>query len=91
MPTWKTPKLKSLARILLSIKNEKDMLAFLRDIATVEELNDLSTRWQAAELLHAGMSYRDIAKKTGLSTTTVTRIAFWMNHGEGGYTSALEK
>ena len=37
------------------------------------------------------MSYQDIAQKTGLSTTTVTRIAHWLKHGEGGYKTALKK
>lgn len=89
MSTWKTAKLKYLANTLLSINTEKDMLAFLRDIATPEELDELSTRWQAAKLIHTGASYRDIAKKTGLSTTTVTRVAHWVKNGEGGYKSLL--
>jgi TrpR-related protein YerC/YecD len=91
MQQWKNKKLKSLAQALIHIDNEKDMLAFLRDVATIEELNDLSTRWQAAKLIHEGIPYRKISEKTGLSTTTVTRIAFWVNHGEGGYKNLLEK
>ena len=91
MAHWKTNTLKALAQVLMSIETEKEMLAFLRDIATVEELEDLSTRWHAAQLIHKGVPYRDIAKQTGLSTTTVTRIAFWVNHGEGGYRALLEK
>jgi len=90
MPTWKTKKLKSLADTLLSIHTQKDMLAFLRDIATLEELDALTTRWQAAKLILEGISYRDIAKKTGLSTATVTRVAHWVKHGEGGYTALLD-
>lgn len=89
MSTWKTLKLKKLAKTLLSIKSEKEMLAFLRDVATVEELEALSSRWEVAQLLDKGISYREIAKKTGVSTATITRIAHWLNHGEGGYRSAL--
>ena len=88
---WKTPKLKRLATALVSIKTENEMQNFLRDLCTLEELAELSNRWQAAEMLNKGVSYREIAIKTGMSTTTVTRIAHWMNNGEGGYKKALEK
>ena len=90
MSTWKTPKLKRLAHALQSLHQEDDLLNFLRDLCTLEELNELGSRWQAAELLAKGLSYRDVAAKTGLSTTTVSRIAHWLHHGEGGYRAALE-
>jgi len=28
---------------------------------------------------------------TGASTATITRIASWLNHGEGGYRAMLDK
>ena len=90
MKTWKTTKLKSLARAFLSFKTERELLNFFRDLMTLEELEELSGRWEAVLLLEKGIPYRDIAKKTGLSTATITRIASWLNHGEGGYRSALE-
>jgi len=88
---WRTPKLKKLAQALLSIDNEPAMLKFLRDLCTLEELEEISSRWQVVLLLEKGISYRDIAKKTGVSTTTVTRIAHWLNHGEGGYKVVADK
>ena len=90
MSNWKTQKLKKLAQAFLSIKNEKAMVNFLRDLCTLEELEGMSSRWEVAALLGEGMSYRDIASKTGVSTTTVTRIAHWLNHGEGGYSAVLK-
>lgn len=92
MPTnWKNARLKNLAHALISLKNEKDILNFLRDLCTLEELNELSTRWGIAQMLAKGESYRSIAEKTKVSTTTVTRIAWWLEHGEGGYKMALKK
>ena len=91
MIQWKTIKLKRLAHALLSLKTEREMLAFLRDAATLEELDELGTRWDVVLELNKGKSYRDIAKKTGVSTATVTRIAHWFRHGEGGYQAALKK
>ncbi|MBD3281373.1 DNA-binding transcriptional regulator [Candidatus Uhrbacteria bacterium] len=89
MTTWRTNKLKRLAKALLAIKNEQEMLSFLRDIATLEELEALSSRWDVVLELEKGTSYREIAKKTGVSTATITRIAHWLKHGEGGYRAAL--
>ena len=91
MSTWKTPKLKQLARALLSLRTEDEMLAFLRDVATLEELGELSNRWDIVLQLKNGKNYRDIAVNTGMSTTTITRIAHWLNHGEGGYRTALKR
>jgi len=88
---WKTPKLKKLAKALMSIKKEIDMQNFLRDLCTLEELEEISNRWEAVGLLNKGLPYREVATKTGMSTTTVTRIAHWIKHGEGGYKKALEK
>lgn len=89
--SWRTPKLKQLVQAMLSIKNEKEMLSFLRDLCTLEELDELSSRWEVALLLQQKKSYRQIAKQTGVSTTTITRIAHWLKYGEGGYETAITR
>lgn len=91
MEKWKTPKLKKLAQTLVAIDDEKEMTNFLRDLCTLDELKELSARWEAVQLLNKGIPYREISEKTKLSTTTVTRIAYWLKNGEGGYLSALQK
>lgn len=89
MKNWRTKKLKNLSMALLSIKDSGVMENFLRDLCTLEELEELSSRWEVVLLLAKGESYREIAKKTKVSTTTVTRIAQWLNNGEGGYQAVL--
>ena len=42
-------------------------------------------------LLDAGMHYAEISKRTGASTATITRIASWLHHGEGGYKAMLDR
>ncbi len=91
MYPWKTPELNHLASALLSIKDKPTMQNFLRDLCTLEELAEMSRRWEAVQLLDKGLPYRDIATRTGLSTTTVSRIAHWLHHGEGGYQAALRR
>lgn len=88
--TWKTKKLKTFANALAHMDDTKDILNFLRDVCTTEELDALSSRFQVAQMLADGETYRSIAQKTGVSTTTVTRIAHWMNEGEKGYAVALK-
>ena len=52
----------------------------------VEALCDAVVR-----LLHGGLHYAEISKRTGASTATITRIASWLHHGEGGYQAMLAK
>ncbi len=91
MKNWKTSELKQLAEAFASLNDPKDVQNFLRDLCTLEELSEMSKRWTAVRLLEAEMPYRLIAEKTGLSTTTVTRIAHWLKNGEDGYKTALRK
>jgi TrpR-related protein YerC/YecD len=63
----------------------------LRDLCTRHELEELTARWTVVQLLDDGLSYRRIAEATGVSTTTITRINEWLNHGTGGYRVALDR
>lgn len=90
-PDWITGDIDSLLSELLKCKTKPQLAAFLRDVATIGELTEMSSRWRAAQLLHAGHPYRAVAAETGLSTTTVSRVAYWIQHGEGGYRAALAR
>ena len=85
----KEPWFTQLVDALLACRGKEGMADFLRDIATLSELQALSERLEVARLLGTGMSYRDIAKKTGASTTTVTRVAQFLENGCGGYRTVL--
>ena len=89
--TWRSPKVKKLAKAFLGLKTEDDILEFLRDLCTLDELEELSARLEIVHMLNDGLSYREIAQKTKTSTTTVTRIAYWLEHGEGGYKKILKQ
>lgn len=91
MKNWKTKEVKRLVQIIQTLKNDTDLQNFLRDLLTLSELDDVSRRWQVVELLNQGFTYREISKKTGHSTATVTKIAYWLNNGVGGYKTALNK
>ena len=66
---------------------------FLIDLCTPAELRALSERWHVAQILHEGeKSYRDIQAETGVSTTTIGRVArFLRDEPHGGYRTVLDK
>ena len=76
---------------ILSLESRPETEAFFRDLCTLSELEAMAHRWQVAQLLEQGLPYLEIASKTSASTTTVTRVAHWLRHGEGGYQLALER
>jgi TrpR-related protein YerC/YecD len=86
----KNEKEKLLAKAFLKLKNEQDVANFLRDLLTIKEMEEFSNRLEMASLLKKGMSYKAIAKKLKVSTTTVTRTAHWLFHGCRGYDKVLK-
>jgi TrpR-related protein YerC/YecD len=82
-----------LCHAFMQLKTEDAMRRFLIDLCTPGEIKDLSERWLIARLLHkGGMSYRDISAATGASTTTVGRVArFLEQEPHKGYKTVLEK
>lgn len=87
--SWKTKRVKELLKVFSSIPSEKVAATFLRDLCTLDEIEKMAERFEVARLLDEGHSYREVAKKTGASTTTVTRVAYWLKKGEGGYQAML--
>jgi len=88
--SWRRePWFKGLVSALQSCKTGEDTANFLRDVATLSELQALSERLEVARLLSRGLSYRQVAAQTGASTTTVTRVANFLENGEGGYRKVL--
>ena len=88
---WQNKQTKQLFKAILKLKTANEAAKFFRDLCTLEEIEEMAKRWQAVQMLKKGRSYRKIAQTTGLSTTTVTRVSHWLNHGEGGYKLILKR
>jgi TrpR-related protein YerC/YecD len=73
------------------LRDSEEFAGFFRDLCTRSELEAMAERWEVARLVDRGLSYREISRITGASTTTVTRIAHWLKHGEGGYRLLLDR
>jgi TrpR-related protein YerC/YecD len=91
MDDWRTTDVDELIAAILRLDDPEDAAHFLRDLCTLGELRDLAQRWAVVRRLDAGEHYASISRETGASTATITRIASWLNHGEGGYRAALER
>ena len=87
--SWRTPPVEQLAEALVAIDDRETMLAFLRDVCSFNELATLAQRLEVARLVDQGVPYAEIARRLEASTATVTRVAQWLRHGEGGYRAVL--
>lgn len=79
-----------LTRVLASMTDPAQVDAFLDDLCTPAEIEAMADRWSVVPLLAGGMPYRQIHETTGVSVTTVGRIARCLEGGSGGYRAALE-
>ena len=80
-----------LFKTVLAIKEFDDVAAFFKDLLTARELIDLSQRWRVARMLNDGVSYVEIERQTGMSSTTIARISKNMKSDIGGYKRVLKK
>lgn len=88
---WNTIDNKELIKALLALKNEKEAGSFLRDLLTEQEIIEFAKRWKTARLLNDKVPYSKIETQTGLSSTTIARVANWLNNGMGGYKLMLAR
>jgi len=89
--SWQTRETDALFDALLKLESREEASLFLRDLCTLGELHDMAQRWSVVRLLDAGLHYAEISRRTGASTATITRIASWLTHGEGGYRLMLAR
>lgn len=81
----------ALCKALISLETATECRNFLRDLCTPAELQALVDRWQVVELLEQGLTYRKIHDATGVSVTTIGRVARFLTDGFGGYRAAIDR
>ena len=82
---------RSLFGAVLTLQTVEECRSFFRDLCTPAELQALSDRWAVVALLQEGVPYREIHKQTGVSVTTIGRVARYLTNGNGGYALAAER
>jgi len=80
----------ALFRAVLSLEDIHEIRNFFKDLCTPAELQALVDRWQVVEMLQQDLPYRRIHDRTGVSVTTIGRVARFLTDGFGGYEAALE-
>ncbi len=80
-----------LYRAILCLHSIDECRAFFQDLCTPAELQALKDRWAVVECLSEGLSYRQIHDRTGVSLTTIGRVARCVEHGTGGYQNTLKR
>ncbi len=75
----------------MRLRSLDDAERFFRDLCTLSELEAMAHRWQVAKLLDQDLTYVEVAERARASTATVTRVAQWLRHGQGGYRLALDR
>lgn len=82
---------RALFTAMLTLRSVDECRAFFHDLCTPAELQALADRWAVVTLLQQGVPYREINKQTGVSVTTVGRVARYLTHGNGGYALAVQR
>lgn len=91
-----TPRQEALAErnlcvALAALETPEEIRAFLRDLCTPAEIQAMADRWAVVEPLKRSIPYREIHRVTGVSVTTIGRVARFLMAGHGGYETAQRR
>ena len=73
------------------LQTPEEVRAFLRDLCTPAELQAMADRWAVVDHIQRGVPYRTIHELTGVSVTTIGRVARFLAAGYGGYETAAQR
>ena len=79
----------NLFRAVLSLETVEECYKFFEDVCTIKEIQEIAQRLEVARLLGEGRAYNDVAKQTGASTATISRVNKCISYGSGGYKLVL--
>ncbi len=87
----RTPEVEALLEAFASLKTPDEVYAFLQDVCTIREIQDMAQRLAVARMLAAGEHYNRIQETTGASSTTISRVSRCLNYGADGYRVVLDR
>jgi len=82
---------RALCAAIAVLETPEECRAFLRDLCTPAEVQAMADRWAVVESLKRGLPYREIHRLTGVSVTTIGRVARFLAQGNGGYATAARR
>lgn len=83
--TIKTEAVKELFEAILTLENVDECFDFFEDVCTVNEVLSIAQRFSVAKMLRDNKTYLEVAKETGASTATISRVNRSLNYGNDGY------
>lgn len=81
----------SLFQAIMKLETIEECSNFFEDLCTISELRAMEQRFQVATMLDEGRIYSDIAKETGASTATISRVNKCLTYGSDGYRVVLDR
>jgi TrpR-related protein YerC/YecD len=82
---------RNLYAAVAALRNADECRAFFRDLCTPAEIQAMADRWAVVEWLMRGVPYREINRLTGVSVTTISRVARCLADGNGGYSLIVRR
>lgn len=76
---------------VLCLENKEECYQFFEDICTIKEVTAIAQRFEVAKMLREEKTYIEIAKKTGASTATISRVNRSLNYGNESYDMLFER
>ncbi|NLC94751.1 MAG: hypothetical protein GX676_03560, partial [Bacilli bacterium] len=80
----------TISYILSAFEDKSDIADLLLDVCTKKELEDIYQRFVVAQMLKDGLTFAQIEKLTGISSTTITRVNKCLKNGKG-YNKMFDK
>jgi TrpR-related protein YerC/YecD len=82
---------RALYNAVLTLRTVEECREFFRDLCTPAEIQAMADRWAVVEMLERDLPYREIHQLTGVSVTTIGRVARYLSAGNGGYRLAAQR
>lgn len=83
-------KFNSLFDAIVKLESVTEAKAFLEDLCTIKELEDMTQRLEVCLLLEEGKNYNEISSMTGASSATISRVRKCYQYSDG-YKTILKK
>ena len=91
MNKFHSESVETLVKGLLKLETEEECYAFLEDVCTIKELQDMAQRFDVALKLSDGFNYNQVSKETGASSATISRVNKCLMYGNNGYNTVIKR
>ncbi len=89
-PRVKSEQTDLLMKALLTLDSVDEAYRFFEDLCTVSEIKSMAQRIEVAKMLREHATYQEVARITGASSATISRVNRALIYGADGYTAVLD-